>query len=133
MILMDTHIFIWFQLGTEDLKEIEIKQIMDAYQSGELYLSAISIWEMAMLEKMNRIAFHQPLGLWLKQALKGIKVIPIDAEIALESVQLPNCEHKNPADRFILATARVLNGQLMTHDKKLIDYSKQGHVNVYAY
>lgn len=130
MILLDTHIFVWFQLGTDKLKKAEIQQIMTAHQSSELLLSAISIWEMAMLEKMNRIAFHQPLNLWLKEALKDIRVIPVSPEIALESVYLPDCEHKDPADRFILATSRILNCPLMTHDQKLIAYAKKGYINV---
>lgn len=130
MILMDTHIFLWFQLGTHDLKEAEIKKVMDAHQRCELCLSAISVWEIAMLEKLGRIAFHQPLAIWLKKALKGIKIITIDSDIALESVCLPDLEHKDPADRFIIATARVLNGTLMTHDQKLIDYAKKGYVNI---
>ena len=64
----------------------------------------------------------------MKNALKGIQVISIDSEIALDSVCLPDLEHKDPADRFILATSRILNCALMTHDKKLIDYAAKGHV-----
>ncbi len=62
--------------------------------------------------------------------IKGNIMDSIDSDIALESVQLPNFEHKDPSDRFIIATARVLNCELMTHDQKLVAYSKQGHVNI---
>ncbi len=130
MILLDTHILLWFQLKTGNLKETEIKKIIEAHQRCELCLSAVSVWEIAMLEKLGRIAFHQPLNIWLKNALKGIKIIPIDVDISLESVNLPDFEHKDPADRFIVATARMLNAELITHDQKLVAYAKQGYVNV---
>ena len=129
MILMDTHIFIWFQLGSGQLNKAETKEIIEAQQSCQLALSAISIWELAMLEKRERVTFNKPLNLWLERALKGVKLIPIGAEIALESVNLPSCDHKDPADRFILATARALNYRLMTHDQKLIAYASQGYVS----
>lgn len=130
MILMDTHIFLWFQLGAKDLKEFEIQKIIEAHQRCELCLSAISIWEIAMLEKLGRIAFHQPLNVWLKNAIKDIKMIAIDPDIALESVCLPDLAHQDPADRLIIATARVFNAELITHDQKLIDYADKGFVNI---
>lgn len=125
--LMDTHIFLWFQFGVGKLTHSEIKSIEKSQQAGELCISAISLWEIALKEKSKGVALYQPLDTWLSDALIGIKVINIDTPIALESIRLPDFEHKDPADRFILATARVLNISLMTHDQKIIAYAKQAH------
>lgn len=129
MMLIDTHILLWFQLGdTTKLNHDDIKLIMKAHDKGILHLSAISIWEIAMLQKQQRVALHQPVDKWLDNATKGIEIIPINREIALESVLLPNCEHKDPADRLILATARVVGLKLMTKDQKLNAYMKLGYI-----
>jgi PIN domain nuclease of toxin-antitoxin system len=130
MILMDTHILLWFQQGNTALSQKYVDVLTEAQKKRQLFLSVISVWEIAMLEKLQRIAFHQPLEPWLREAIKGINVIPITAEIAVESVRLPSYEPKDPADRFIIATARTLNYPLMTHDQKIIHYAKLGHIEV---
>lgn len=131
MILMDTHIFLWFHQGHESLKPKEVELLIQAHKQERLCLSAISIWEIAMLEKLNRIAFQHPLELWLTEATKNITILPIDTAISLESVRLPSCEHKDPADRFIMATARIMNCELATHDIKIMAYAKAGHVKLW--
>jgi PIN domain nuclease of toxin-antitoxin system len=130
MILMDTHIFLWFHLGNPALSQSEVQRLLEAQKQSNLFLSSISIWEIAMLEKLKKIALHQPIEAWITQATKRITVVPINPEIALESVKLPYCEHKDPADRFIIATGRIMGLSLATHDQKIIDYAKLGHVNL---
>ena len=129
MILVDTHIFFWFQIGDSNLDNKAIKILKNAHEKGELFVSAISIWEIAMLEKAGKIILHQPLDVWVEKALSGFKLIPIDAAIAIESVQLPNLEHKDPADRMILATTRLLGCKLLTKDKVLLKYAKKGYLD----
>ncbi|MBI2504540.1 MAG: PIN domain-containing protein [Candidatus Latescibacteria bacterium] len=60
----------------------------------------------------------------------GISLAPLTPEIALASSRLPGELPGDPADRIIVATARILNATLVTRDKKIIAYSKQGHVSV---
>lgn len=126
--LIDTHILLWFLLGIQKLDSMEIESIISAQQQGALYISAISIWELAMLEKHSRITLNQPLEKWIKLATEGVKIVPVDGDIALESVKLPNFEHMDPADRFIIATARIFGLKLLSKDEKIIDYVKQGYV-----
>lgn len=126
--LIDTHVFLWFLLGIQKLDSMEIESIISAQQQGALYISAISIWELAMLEKHSRITLNKPLEKWIKLATEGVKIVPVDGDIALESVKLPNFEHKDPADRFIIATARILGLKLLSKDQKITDYIKQGYV-----
>lgn len=128
MILLDTHIFLWFQSGNSKLSSQEIEHILTAHRQQTLFLSAISIWEIAMLEKQKRIALHQPIQKWIRTATEDLNVIPISADIALESVLLPNCEHKDPADRLILATARILDLKILSQDEKILSYINLGYV-----
>ena len=127
-LLLDTHIWIWFKMGASQLKQREIEQILHAHAQNKLFISTISIWEVAMLQKHGRLALHQPINQWLKTATKGIQQLPISTEIALESVLLPNLNHKDPADRFILATSRILSLTLLTHDVILLDYVNLGYL-----
>ena len=130
--LIDTHILLWFHLSDVKLHPQEVESIIEAHQSNTLFLSSISIWEIAMLQKQERIALHQPIDKWIHYATNGINMLPISPEIALESVLLPHCEHKDPADRFIIATARIHNLTLFSKDQKIKDYSKLGYVQGYA-
>lgn len=127
-LLIDTHIWIWFRNGVESLSKHEIERILDAHRHQTLYLSAISIWEVTMLEKMGKLSLRYPIQDWIQQASQGVSVVPITSDIAVESVILPNLDHKDPADRFILATARLKQLALLTHDRVLQAYIQEGYV-----
>jgi PIN domain nuclease of toxin-antitoxin system len=126
--LIDTHILLWFRLGDTRLNKDEIEELISEGEKGNLCMSAISIWEIAMLHKQQRITLHQPIEKWIQIATQGIKVLPITTDIALESVNLPHFSHKDPADRMIIATARVLGLELLSKDQKIIDYVNLGYL-----
>lgn len=128
--LIDTHIFLWFQTAKGNLSKREVQLIEQAYQNREIFLSSISIWELALKEKVKGLEFHPPLNSWLKKALQEVRVIDMDVSIVLESVNLPAYEHKDPADRFIIATARVHDLPLMTHDQRILAYAQKGHIRL---
>lgn len=128
--LIDTHIFLWSQTKTGNLSASEIGKIEEAYQNRELCLSSISIWELALKASAKGLEFHPPFNIWVKKALRGIKIINVDVDIALENINLPEYEYKDPADRFIIATSRVHDIPLMTHDQKILAYAKKGHVRL---
>ena len=130
--VLDTHIFIWLMQGSRELSNESIKEIESYSQQHTLYLSSISLWEIAMLEERKRIIFHQPCLQWLEQALEspGLSVENISPLIAVESSRLPGDFHGDPADRLIVATARSLQAKLITRDSKIIHYAAQsGYVN----
>ena len=104
--------------------------IRSAESEGNLRISVISIWEVAMLEKKGRVALPMNIRTWVDQALTkpGIAVSALDPEIMIESVHLPGEMHGDPADRMLVATARVLGATLLTKDEPLIRYSMQRHV-----
>jgi PIN domain nuclease of toxin-antitoxin system len=131
LLLLDTHCWIWAQLGLlQNLSRAALQSIKDAEREGNLRISVISIWELAMLEQRGRVALPMNIRTWVDQALSkpGISVTPLTPEIAIESVHLPGDLHGDPADRMLVATARVLGATLATKDAQLIQYSRQRHV-----
>jgi PIN domain nuclease of toxin-antitoxin system len=131
LLLLDTHCWLWAQLGMiQELSQPALHAIRSAESEGNLRVSAISIWEVAMLQKKGRVALPMNVRTWVEQALSktGIAVAPLTPEIMLESVHLPGEMHGDPADRMLTATARVLGATLLTKDERLIRYSKLRHV-----
>jgi PIN domain nuclease of toxin-antitoxin system len=60
----------------------------------------------------------------------GIEIVPLTPEIAFEACYLPGDYHRDPADRFLLATARALNVPIVTRDEDMAAYAKAGHVKL---
>lgn len=131
LLLLDTHCWLWAQLGlVRRLSQAALKAIQNAESEGGLRVSVISIWELAMLEKRGKLALPMDVRTWVQEALSkpGISVAPLTPEIAIESVHLPGELHGDPADRMLVATARMLGATLLTKDAQLIRYSHQRHV-----
>lgn len=130
-ILLDTHTWIWLFNGSTELSQDAIEQIDIAANRGKVFISAISVWELSMLVAKNRVNLSQSLHKWVQDSLNqpGVNLSPILPEIAIESSFLPGNFHGDPADRIIVATARINNLMLLTRDKKIISYGDQGHVD----
>ena len=94
-------------------------------------ISAISFWEIAMLVSKKRIRLGRSTIEWVRRALaiEGMDLIPIEPAIAVRAGELPGL-HGDPADRILIATARVQKCPLMTSDQRIIAYGKAGHVQV---
>jgi PIN domain nuclease of toxin-antitoxin system len=130
-LLLDTHCWLWIQAGGEDeLSRESIRVIEDAARRGALLLSAISVWELAMLVSKSRVTLQTPLLDWVREALRtpGLSVVPLTPEIAVESTRLPGTFHGDPADRIIVASARETGATIITQDRRILAYTKQGHV-----
>jgi len=97
------------------------KSIESALQNGPLYLSAISVFEIATGLRRGRIELSRPLEAWLADLflLPEVRVEPVHASIAAQAAMLGETVHGDPADRIILATARWLGRPLGTSDEKL--------------
>ena len=135
-LLLDTHIWLWLACGVQGkISPATVRAIERAGQRRTLFVSIISVWEIALLESKRRIALPMPTQKWVARALDNpeIKLIGLDApEIALDSCNLPEKFHADPADRFLVATARARNATLVTADQRILDYSKLGHVKTLA-
>lgn len=124
MILLDTHIWIWWVHGDAELPMHYFDVIQEREAEG-LGISVISCWEIAKLVEGGKIILPLPIGTWLAQALAypGIRLLDLTPQIAVESTQLPGIFHRDPADQIIVATARLYNCPLVTVDQKIRAYA----------
>jgi PIN domain nuclease of toxin-antitoxin system len=133
VLLLDTHAWYWLVDANPRLLEGTRRTIDCAAARGELLVSVISAWEIAMLESKARVAFDIPCLDWIRQALAPpLRLTSITPEIAVESTRLPEPFHRDPVDRLLTATARVEGLTLLTRDQRILDYSAQGHVRALA-
>lgn len=130
-LILDTHILIWYVEGIK-LSEAQIELIEKIRAKNKLYISAISIWEIVMLENKGKIAFSFNLNDWIDKLLSipGLNLIDLSVSILIQSCLLPHYEYKDPADRFIIATARDTNVCLLTFDQKIIEYANSGYLKI---
>jgi len=123
MILLDTHIWVWWVHGDARITSTQA-EIIKASESGIIGVSAISAWEIAKLVEYNRLELPCPVHEWFREALDypGIHLIDLTPEIAIESTKLPGELHRDPADQIIVATARLYDSPLITSDSKILKY-----------
>lgn len=131
-LLLDTHVWIWLNNGDLELKSAMIREIDRAAENGELFISAISVWEIATLVAKKRILLRASIHDWIEEALSqpGVELIPLHPNIAIESTLLPPGLNADPADRIIVATARAKSLTLMTRDANIREYAKIGYIHV---
>lgn len=123
MIVLDTHIWVWWVHGDERVTRTQA-EIIKATETDIIGVSAISAWEIANLVEYNRLELPCPLYEWFHEALSypGIRLIELTPEIAIESTTLPGEFHRDPADQIIVATARHYDSPLITSDNKILKY-----------
>ena len=121
--LLDTHILLWWLATTSRLSAAQ-QAILDAATADEpLWVSDITLWEIATLSSLGRIHLHLPLLEWLEKATAPplVQRIPITPAVAAEVAELPATFHRDPADRIIVASARVIGATLLTQDRRIIE------------
>jgi len=131
MIVLDTHTWIWTINGDSKIKSSGFLNIINKnVKEHSILIPAISLWELSMLVSKERIILSENTLDWIKLASSapGMSIYPVSPEIAYESTVLPGEFHGDPADRMIVATARVLNATLLTFDKQILKYSLKGYV-----
>ena len=121
MIVLDTHVLVWSRNGDPHLGRRAQRSIERAVQNSEAAVSAITFWEVAMLHNRGRVKLGESVWAWRTTLLReGLIEIPVDGEIAVRAELLQDL-HRDPADRFIIATA--LGGhELMTADESILGW-----------
>ena len=121
MILLDTHTLIWLRLGSKQLGPKACRLIDKHWQLGQAYVSAISFWEVAMLEHKGRLKLSQDISAWYGEVLgQGLEEVLVSGQIGIRAASLTDLPGE-PADRIIVATA--LDGyQLITADRKILEW-----------
>lgn len=125
MIVLDTHALVWWVAGDDALSVRARSAIKKELSGGEIVVSSISTWEIAMLVAHEKLVLAVDVDAWLATLaeIEVLRVAPVDVEIAVKSVSLPGKFHKDPADRMIVATARMLGAPLVTKDEKIRAYA----------
>ncbi len=128
MIILDTHIWVWWSGEDTHLADKDF-DVIDSKRADGIGISAISCWEIAQLCAKNRLALSKPALQWieLSLAMPNVILLPLSPKIAVDSCNLPGDFHKDPADRIIVATARMYDCELITYDSKILEY---GHVKL---
>ncbi|PMS15098.1 VapC toxin family PIN domain ribonuclease [Trinickia dabaoshanensis] len=125
MIVLDTHALVWWVSGDPTLSKKAKAAIDRELAGGEILVSSISAWEIAMLVEREKLVLSMDVGSWLATVadIEAVRFVPVDSEIAIKSVELPGEFHKDPADRMIVATARKFSVSLVTKDEKIRAYT----------
>lgn len=124
MIVLDTHVLVWWIAGDTRLSRKAASAIRKELSGGCVSIAAISAWEIGMLVAKGRLALGMNVDEWLEtvQAIPGVAVLPLTARVALDSTRLPGTFHGDPADHMIVAAARAENSPLATADQRIRAY-----------
>ena len=132
-LLLDTHVWVWFVAGdAAKLAPRVVSRIERAVRDGRCLVSVISVWEIAMLEAKGRLRLGGAVDAWVAASRRppGVTMADLTPEIAIESTRLPGEVHGDPADRMLVATARIAGAVLVTCDERILSYGETGHVRV---
>jgi PIN domain nuclease of toxin-antitoxin system len=122
MIILDTHIWIWWVDDSPRLPE-RLRELIDTYQPSGLGVSIFSCWEIAKLVEKGRLQLNRPVNEWLDLGLAypGVQLLDLTLPIVVKATQLEGF-HNDPADQIIVATAQIHAYPLLTVDSKIINY-----------
>ena len=126
-LLLDTHIALWLANGDERLSERTRQAIDKSWQAdGRILLSAVSVWEIALLVDKGFIELNLPVEEWVERFLSrpGVEAVPLDHVSAALAYRLHHLEHRDPADRLLIATAITLGCPLVTYDQRIRQFGK---------
>lgn len=131
-ILLDTHAWIWLRAGeTGRFRRASLEAVTGAAARSALRVSVISVWEIAMLVAKGRLQLGLPVSDWIRRALAapGLLLAELTPEIAVEACNLPGDFDGDPADRIIVATARLTGATLFTRDRSILAYGRRSQLS----
>jgi PIN domain nuclease of toxin-antitoxin system len=127
-LLLDTHIVLWLDSGNPRLRSSTRTLIDECWQNGgTIYTSAISAWEIALLVDRGLVDLDVPVDVWVQRFLErpGIEAVRLSHDAASRSYQLHRLEHRDPADRLLIATAIELACPLVTYDVRIARFGRR--------
>jgi len=125
VILLDTHVLIWWARRDFSRLTTPARDAIEAEMpNGRILVSSITAWETALLASLNRVTFAVSVQDWFADLTRilAVEFVPVDNEIGIEAVLLPDDFHRDPADRIIVATARKFGAPIITADEKIRAY-----------
>ena len=125
-VLLDTHIVLWLDSGSDRLSRATCDLVDQCWRGGgSVLLSAVTAWEIALLADTGRIALDVAVADWLERFIDrpGIAVVPLSLHAATGAYRLHHLEHRDPADRLLIATAIELGCPLLTYDERILRFA----------
>jgi len=121
MIILDTHIWLWWLLGDGNLSTSERDALDRKAAKKELTISWVSVWETEMLERKGRIELRPDFRSWIFAATDSqiVTMLPADIDLVVAQRLLPDAFHGDPADRLITASSLLSGYPLATHDRRI--------------
>ena len=127
-LLLDTHIVLWLDTGNEHLRSSTRTLIDECWRTGgTIYTSSVTAWEIALLVDRGFIDLDVPVDAWVQRFFRrpGIEAVRLSHQAASRSYQLHHLEHRDPADRLLIATAMELACPLVTYDARIARFGRK--------
>lgn len=120
-LVLDTHVLFWWLTGSKRLSRNQREALESISPERAAVVAAISLWEVATLYSLGRVELGLPLRVWLDKATAPplVRIQDLTPPIATEVASLPDTFPRDPADRLIVATTRVLGSALVTSDEAI--------------
>jgi PIN domain nuclease of toxin-antitoxin system len=133
-LLLDTCAIIWIALNEPIRPEARAAMKAALAADEKVRVSPISAWELGLLGAKGLLAATKsPIAIFGDViATPGVRVEALSPEVLIESSFLPGTLHRDPADRILVATARMFGLTLVTRDRTILDYAQAGHINALA-
>lgn len=130
MIVIDTHALVWAIEADPRLGPGGRRLIEDERAADRVGISAITVWEAAMLIDKQRLVLGKAVNDWFTHVLAdpSFELLPLSPAVAIDAGLLPGDIHGDPADRLIIATARAHGCPVLTADRRILAYAAQGHL-----
>lgn len=124
-LLLDTHVFLWWDRRDRGLSEAASALIADP--TNQVFISAASVWEIAIKQRLNKLEFEgSPVAAIGANGFHELPILPVDAEAA----GALGWRHNDPFDRLLVAQARRLTFTLLTADSAIRAY--EGVIQLWA-
>ena len=119
-LLLDTCALLWLG-GAPERLSAHARRLISIVPS--LYASPVSVWEIALKHRLGKLELSLPPEEWLETLQKayGFSFLPLDNNVMLTAARLP-LHHRDPADRFIIATAQIHLLDIVTADTRFAQY-----------
>jgi PIN domain nuclease of toxin-antitoxin system len=121
-ILLDTHVIVWFRADPERLGRATRKMLRAS--GTDVRISVVSSLEIAQLVFKGRVSLPCDVEGWMRESRRvfNCEETPLTTQIAQEAYRLPGTFHPDPADRLLVATARLQHWSILTADRRILDY-----------
>lgn len=126
-ILLDTHVVLWMAFDSSRLKDTTRRRLEAEWRGGgSLLVSAVTAWEIAMLADSGRATLDCSPAAWVERfaARPGVEIIPLGWRAAARAYAWPHLEHRDPADRLLMATALENDYELATYDARILAFAR---------